>query len=1125
MSIGLTIFLPVTTASKINVSHPVMQKPLKILQASAGSGKTFSLTAHYLTLLFSGQTKYREILAVTFTNKATEEMKSRILEVLKGLAEGNESASTFRDIILQSHSNLDPETLRDQAHRIYRRILHDYSRFAVNTIDGFVQKVIRSFSFELGLDKGYKLEMNIDKVKQELASKLNNQLDRNPELLQWIINLALDRVRDNKSWNYHETLLNLAGEIFKERYQPFENALKTHDPAALFLDLQRVTKELIGYFESTITSCIKLANDVFRGSGVLFDDLKGKSRSPLACLPKIMDGDFGKVASLSKLIDQPDEWQKGGLSAPVSELYDQLNPILKELDAFYSEQVPNYHMAKAINANLYYLRLMQEMAGLLKDYRQENQSLLISDAQNLLKGITGEDDSNPSFVWEKMGSRYRHFLFDEFQDTSSFQWRNFLPLLKNAIAEANGTLIDHLIVGDVKQSIYRWRNGDWRILHSEAKRNIGELQVLDDSLKENYRSAANIIDFNNFLFKHSPAFLQSHLNSKVLEDGGPELFDTWWQTMGYDGIITGAYEQSYQNKAPTTPGGGTVQVNYIPVKDNRTRGSEYKEEALVRMAQTLNHWISNGIYQAGDICILVRTNGEARDVIEYLMQYQQEQEVEKKGNPDLQFKPYEVLSGEALMIANNSAVRLLINTLYAMTSKHDQSALYKAACIQFYAKQHQQQVDPQVWLKLGTTEPKKLKGHLPDILCDNWDTYQQLPLSELIEQLIGAYKLDKINLHFPYLLAFRDMVSSFCKQGERGISSFLTWWEEEGLRKALPSSEQSDAVQVMTIHKSKGLAFDVVMMPFCSWNLDGMSNSVFWVNTANTPYAMLNSVPVNYKKTLGQSAFGKAYFEELLFNYMDALNMLYVATTRTKKHLYITAPGQVAGKSDQFTMAGDLIRLPLATHATELNVDFSNDEFIIDEPVERKVTKRKLEETDTRFTEKQWSFHSYPISNRLNDALTDKKVWEQIDLLSGNTYQRRGIILHEVLARVDHIKDLEVTVKQMQCEGWFRKAEEKEILEMAESVLLQPDLQALLAQSYVSFNERTIIDSKGDSYRPDKVLLGDDKIVIIDFKFTGEPKPQHYKQVDEYRNLLHEMGYKNIDAYLYYGYLKELKAV
>ncbi|MDF3078911.1 MAG: helicase UvrD [Sphingobacteriaceae bacterium] len=1091
-------------------------KALKILQASAGSGKTFSLAAHYLTLLFASETKYREILAVTFTNKATAEMKVRILQVLKGLALGTENSNVFRDIVLAAHPHLDKDSICTQAHRIYRRILHDYSRFAVNTIDGFVQKVIRSFSFELGLDAGYKLEMNTAKVKRELAAKLNQQLDRKPELLQWIINLALERIRDNKSWNYHETLLGLSEEIFKERYQPFENALKSLDQTSLFKDLQQATKEIISFFEDSISKQAKAASDIFRDSGVLLDELKGKSRSPLGNLVKIADGDYAKVVGLHKLVDAPDEWQKGNLTTNVSQLYEQLNDVLDKLFKFYVANLPQYQMAKAIDANLYYLRLMQEMASLLGEYREENSTLLISDAQNLLRGITGEQEGNPSFIWEKMGSRYRHFLFDEFQDTSSFQWLNFLPLLKNAIAEANGKLIDHLIVGDVKQSIYRWRNGDWRILHSHAKKHIGAELVHDDNLLENYRSTTNIIDFNNFLFRHSPGFLQQHINNKVLEEGGQELFSEWWQAEGYDQIISNAYAQSGQEKAPSTLKGGTVQVSFLPVTDNRTRASESREEALERMASTLHEWICSGRYTAGQVCVLVRSNREAREVIEYLLQHQQECSRAQAG-----YKPYEVLSGEALLIANNSAVRLLINTLQAMVGKHDEVGIYKAASVQLYNQQHNKAVAPGLWLKLNTADVQNLSAYLPESLCQNWLVWQQLPLPQLIEQIIAAYQLDKISLHIPYLLAFRDLVSSFSKLGERGISTFLHWWQEEGEGKALPSSEQSNAVQVITIHKSKGLAFDVVMMPFCSWNLDGMANSIFWVETAGTPYSMLNSVPVHYKKSLGQSAFAKAYFEELLFNYMDALNMLYVAVTRTRKHLYITAPA--SAKDEQFSLAGDMILKSLAMYASEIGAEFTDGGLLIDEPVEAK--SKSAAAIDDRFTEKNWSFGSYPISNRLNDALTDHKVFEQLDLLSGNSQQKRGVILHELLARAAGIAELPDVLRQMQEEGWFRKADETEIMELAQSVFLQPELKAILDKPYQRFNEQTIISSKGESYRPDKVLVGDDQVLIIDFKFTGEPKPQHYKQVEEYRDLLTEMGYQNISAYLYYGYLKELKAV
>jgi len=1094
------------------------QKPLKILQASAGSGKTFSLTAHYLTLLFDNELKYREVLAVTFTNKATEEMKNRILSVLRSLALGEKSVEIFRELILQAHPQLNEQTLQERAHKIYRRILHDYSRFAINTIDGFVQQVIRSFTFELGLDAGYKLEMNLDKVKQVLADKLNERLDEKPELLQWIISLALDRVGDNKSWNYRRELLDLTSEIFKERYQPFENALKELDAATLFQDLMKLTRTRIALFEEKFKVLSTEALTVWEQSGVQAGDLHKKSVNPLNKLAKLIAGDteFWEK-SLKKFIDSPGEYQKGGnLTATVAALYNRLNPVLLSLQDFFTTETELYEAAKAINANLYYLRLMQEMAGLLKDYREENQTLLISDAQYLLKGITADQQDNPSFIWEKMGNRYKNFLFDEFQDTSAFQWDNFLPLLQNALAEATGRLSDHLIVGDVKQSIYRWRNGDWRILLHQAKKDIGEYNVASQSLEENYRSAANIIDFNNHLFQEIPQILQTLINNKVLEDGSSELYNNWWKTSGLDHIIPNAYQQSFQKKASSTLPGGSVEVLFLLVENNAYRASQVRETALLQLSEKLNDWIGSGRYEAGQICVLVRSNREAREVIGHLMADQQARKINQEETGET-FGNYEVLSGEALLINNNSAVKLLVSTLQLMVTQNEQSTLYKGLCVQLYYKQLGKSVPAGAWISIKDTLVNKMQNLLPPELCRNFYTWQQLPLNELAEQLITVYELDTQQQHLPYLFAFRDMLAKFTQQGELGITRFLEWWEEEGASKALPSGTQTDAVQVMTIHKSKGLAFDVVMLPFCSWDLDGMANSVFWVDTQETPYEMLRSVPVNYKKALGKSAFSKAYFEEMLFNLMDALNMLYVAVTRTRNHLYITAPGQ--GKLDcKTSIVGDLILEALKKLGAGLNALTDADRFILDEPVTEKVSIKTV-------SAEKIQIKKYPVSQRLSQALASKKVWSKLDLLSGNAAQHKGIILHELLARTMDLSKLPKVINEMQQEGLIREAEKEGIKLNALSVLQNKDLKALLSKPYQDLSEQTIIDSKGESYRPDKVLIGNDEVLIIDFKFTSDQRPEHRTQVKAYRKLLTDMGYSKVNSYLYYGFLGELVEV
>ncbi len=1093
------------------------QKPLKILQASAGSGKTFSLTAHYLTLLFDNELKYREVLAVTFTNKATEEMKSRILSVLRSLALGEESVEIFRVLILQAHPQLNEQTLQERANKIYRRILHDYSRFAITTIDGFVQQVIRSFTFELGLDAGYKLEMNQDKVKKALADKLNERLDEKPELLQWIINLALDRVSENKSWNYRRELLDLTSEIFKERYQPFENALKELDVAVEFQDLMKLTRARIALFEEKFKVLSTEALTVWEQSGVQLNELIGKSRHPLSKLIKLVAGEESSFISLKKIIDAPEEYQKGGnLTANVASLYQKINPALLLLQDFFKVEVSLYEAAKAINTNLYYLRLMQEMAGLLKEYREENQTLLISDAQYLLKGITADQQDNPSFIWEKMGNRYKNFLFDEFQDTSAFQWDNFLPLLQNALAEANGRLSDHLIVGDVKQSIYRWRNGDWRILLHQAKKDIGEYNVVSQSLEENYRSAANIIDFNNHLFQEIPKLLQTLINNKVLEDGSNELYNNWWKTIGLDHIIPDAYQQSFQKKAGSTLPGGSVEVLFLSVENNLFRPSQVREAALLQLSEKLNSWIGSGRYQAGQICILVRSNREAREVIGHLMANQQARKINQEETGKI-FGNYEVLSGEALLVNNNSAVKLLVSTLQLMVTQNEQSTLYKSLCVALYYKQLSKSVPSGAWISIKDTPVNKMQNLLPPELCRNFYAWQQLPLNELAEQLIAVFGLDTQSQHLPYLFAFRDMLAKFTTQGELGITRFLEWWEEEGRLKALPSGSQNDAVQVMTIHKSKGLAFDVVMLPFCSWDLDGMANSIFWVGTQETPYEKLRSVPVNYKKALGKSAFSKAYFEEMLFNLMDALNMLYVAVTRTRNHLYITAPGQ--GKIDcKTSIVGDLILEALKKPVAGLNAETDADHFILDEPVTEKVPVK------TASAEKI-QLKKYPVSQRLSQTLASKKVWSKLDLLSGDAAQHKGIILHELLARTMELSKLPKVINEMQQEGLVREAEKEEIRLNALSVLQNKGLKALLSKPYQDLSEQTIIDSKGESYRPDKVLIGNEEVLIIDFKFTADQRPEHFTQVTAYRKLLTDMNYKNVKSYLYYGFLQELVAV
>lgn len=1081
-----------------------MIKPVKILQASAGSGKTFSLTAHYLTLLFSGDNKYREILAVTFTNKATEEMKTRILQVLLGFANGDTSKKIddYRVLVLASHPDLNAETLKLKADVIYRKILHDYSRFSVSTIDGFVQKVIRGFAFELGLNADYTLEMNYDKVKDELVQKLDESLNHNQQLLQWIIDLALERIGENKSWNYKNELIDLISEVFKDSYEVFETAVNELGLASLdelFKKYINVTKTEINQFQSRLKELGSLAWQIFESHNIAVEQLKGKSKNGLLKVRNIADGDFSKLDAVFKLINEPEEWFQKGFDLSI--LYNELNAQLINIKTYHEQNIATYSLSIAFNKNLYYLRLMQEVAVLLSDYRNENDNLLISDAQKLITGITDDAGDNPSFIWEKVGNKYRNFLFDEFQDTSVNQWKSFRSILSNAIASPSQQHIDNLIVGDTKQSIYRWRNGDWNILHQQAKLEIGEHNVLEENLEENYRSTENIITFNNYLYQSLPLVIQKQLNNNITEKSD-ELLE-WWDENGYSDIVTSVYEKAKQNPSPFTKPGGTIKVKRFGKADvgedvERFTETVYRELALQDVIDEIRILQTDKAYQAKDIAILVRTNFEAMLCVNRLM----EQNIS-------------VLSGEALMVANSNAVDLIINTLKVLVGIDKQTALYKANCISLYYRLHNKELSPTAYLGLTGKSLSSLSALLPKSLCENWQDWMQLPLIELVENLIDAYRIADLKQHIPYLLAFRDLVANATRMGEKGIVNFLTWWDEDGVKKSLPSPDEADAVQIITIHKSKGLAFRAVFVPFCNWDLKTKANSIFWVSATETPYEALGGIPLKFEDDLSNSSIAKAYYKEVLDSSLDALNMLYVATTRSKDYLYLS----VMEKKDasNITSVGDALAQVIGQLGIdrEDSFDASNRYEIIADVVE----PTKINENNSFELEK------YPTTNRLSTLYVPSQEKHLQHVLNIEQSGRIGSIKHEVLANATTEQEVEACLAEMLINGVIAKDEFNDFKEGVMEVLNHPELKVILAQSIENIIEKNIIDADGKSHRPDRIVVHEDGVTIIDYKFTLEQTDKHIEQILNYKDLLAQMGFEKIKSYLFYAVTKELKAI
>ncbi len=1096
-------------------------KPLKLIRASAGSGKTFSLTAHYLVLLFSGIGKYREILAVTFTNKATAEMKERILSSLEELANSGYDRSKFGSILQENYPGLNDQDIRLKASEIYSSILHDYSRFSVSTIDGFVQQLIRSFAFELNLDSGYKLEMNQEKVKDELIKALNLHLENDPDLLEWVTNLAIDRISDGKDWDYQRTLRDLADEIFKERYYPFQEAMLAmgDEQGKEFNSLRQVVSTGIAEFKADVLDRTQKIKRIFDDSGVLVDELNQRSRHPLFKLDKIINEDIGHIQSLDKLVDDFQQWPNGKLSdtSAVQSLYDSLNPAIKELTTFYKEGGEKYETYLAISKNSSYLRLMQGMADLLKNYRSENRTLLISDAQQLLKGITGSDVDNPSFIWEKTGNKFKYFLFDEFQDTSTFQWMNFLPLIKNAIAESHGEKPEHLVVGDVKQSIYRWRNGDWRILHSNVRNDLLTDNVAEENLEYNRRSSANIIRFNNFLYSKLPQLLQQQINQVFAESAREHLHEAW--NFENSLLIEKAYEGSFQKPTDNTRPGGKVEIKFF----SKDEDPDQDEDHSIAAAYTINKLVE--LLEAGvamkDIGILVRVNREAEEILECIFNKKNQDKLSQAAG-----KTFQVISGEALKIMNNPAVQLLISTFRILAVHDQQSGIYKAECARLWQQINTPEkelidLEGKEWIELAMKPISELRHILPARLCDEFHSFRQLPVNELTEKLIRIYKLGDLSNHIPFLLAFRDQVGVFSSGGDQGVGAFLDWWDTEGSRKALPASANQDAVQVMTVHKSKGLEFRAVIVPFVNWKLNtysgGLIRKLLWVDSNAAGFERFNLLPVEYNKGLSNTVFAQGHFEEMLLNYMDLINTLYVATTRAKDYLCLICPKLPPRPKTGVPNDIQIILSEILSSLSDQDPAFSNEDnsFVFGEELMR--------HEDGPFTEDE---NLIVNSYQVNEGLTERfKRNNQKQETWYNARQRKGVVLHELLETINNLENLDKLINEKVQEGLIRISEKEEIKKAVRDVLMHNEIHSWFSTAKSVISEKDMILDNGVVKRPDKLFVFDDHAVLLDFKFGAE-QTKYISDIKLYRDNLMRMGeFSEVHAYLWYAQEGKLQKV
>ncbi|MDD6908590.1 MAG: UvrD-helicase domain-containing protein [Bacteroidaceae bacterium] len=1087
------------------------QPQLLVYKASAGSGKTFTLAIQYIRQLIEDPRAYRRILAVTFTNKATTEMKERILEQLLGIARGLKGSEGYLQELVRL-TGKSVEDTRKGAQEALFFILHDYSRFRIETIDSFFQSVMRNLARELELGANLSIELNNTEVLSDAVDVMLEKLDRKSPVLYWLLEYIEERISDDKRWDVSDDIKSFGRNIFEEEYvERGEELRRKLDDPKFIPQFRKELKELREMVLEQMKGFSEQFLGVLETQGLSPDDLKNGSRGIGSYFRKIARGELlNKVSNttVQKCLESEENWttksspKRQEILAVVS---SDLMGILEEAEKM---RPKNNWILNSCDLALKYLNNLRLLTHMDAEVRLQNQlhnRFLLSDTNALLHGLISRGDA--SFVYEKIGTQIDTVMIDEFQDTSRMQWENFHLLLEESLAQKEGSLI----VGDIKQSIYRWRNGDWKILAGLGKDPV--LRVKECTLDTNWRSEKRIIGFNNAFFPTACQLLSDRQESEL---GKPceELLE--------------AYSDVRQKPARKEEK-GYVKVTLLPDSEEKA----YSEAMLEALAEEVDRLMEAGV-RSQDIAILVRKNKIIPTVATYFDEH----------------TPYRIVSDEAFRLDASLAVCILMDGLRFLTAPENRIAMARLA-VTFQKEVLHKDID------LNTILLNRIEDFLPAGFVLQLAELRLMPLYELLEKLYVLFDLKEIGQQDAYLCAFYDAVTEYMQNHSSELTAFIAYWDETLYEKTIPSGE-IEGIRILSIHKSKGLEYHTVLVPFCDWKMENETNNhLIWCALEGQgpeydqpPFNELSIAPINYSTAMAESVYCKSYLEERLQLWVDNMNLLYVAFTRACKNLIVWGKkGQTGTVSELLGNTMEAMELEGMTCSglTEPAADAKgkgktkdkekeeNPEPVVyeygclcpSEEVRKKVTGNPLSEIPEGVPvciESLETDIEFKQSNRSADFIRGDEEEENRE-----RYIRQGQLLHQVFASIRTAADLEKAVARLRFEGIIEsEKQEKEIIRLAERALEHPEVQEWYDGSWRLYNECGIIytDDQGglQTRRPDRVMMREDEVVIVDFKF-GRKKAEYREQVKEYMHLLTEMGYGKVKGYLWYVFANELEAI
>lgn len=1065
--------------------------PLHIYKASAGSGKTFALTMEYLKLLYMQPGIHRHILAVTFTNKAAAEMKQRILGRLHELSHHREGENLEEMKQLVLATGLDEPSVSRKAGELLDTILNDYSGFSVGTIDKFFQSVIRAFTREIGIQPGYNLELDHQRVLSLAVDRLFQDLGNQPELQEWLIRYAEERMEELKSWNFRQEIVQLGMQLFKESFQ---GLFLEHDISLLNKkNLDLFLQDLRALEKKTRKDLITTGNSALEQMGrfdLVPEDFNLKSKSPAMLFVTAGKGeDVSFTDSKLLALELSEKWLNKSATPAMTRLAeDQLIPLLNEV---YMIQVV-LNTITEIRTNFYTLGILADTWEYVREYTREKNIFLLADSSRFLRGIIG--GNQVPFVYERTGTRYQHIMLDEFQDTSLFQYDNFRPLLDNSLAAGQASLV----VGDIKQSIYRWRNSDWKILASELERDFRHQDVKIDTLHNNYRSREQIVRFNNTVFQLASQLLSEKMANELR--GSPVTREEADLEVEQ---FCNAYADVVQQIPSHLIGTGGL-VKGVLLEDEEL---SFRDQVLDAIPGWVEEIRQSGV-EPGETAILVRTRKEGVAVACRLLEH-----ARKTGKSER----FRLISNESLLLVHNNSVALLVSLLRYLVQPDNEinNTLLKYQCFLLDS-------DPEK----NTTQLFRVEvapeEYFPKRFIDQHETLKQLPLYELVESLIDLFTLGTRTEDLPYLQAFQDVVIDLQRKDPLGIGDFLDYWEQYGEKRGISVSEESNALRILTIHKAKGLEFKAVIVPFCDWDVttDHRNSDILWCETEDTPLKRIPTVPVKFSSRMKHTLFSPAYYREQMKGYLDKLNLLYVAFTRAKDLLYIGIPKrEVKG----LKTTGDLMQMILS-RTPDTEPCTAPLQSYLDQNV---ITIGEMPHYEERRQEEDpWQFKSYPV-NRENRSLRIRLRSDQYFVDEGGVFRTGrmyGNLMHQLFSRITTEKDIEPVLNTMQREGLVPGKERDALGTMIRMKLNGPTVKHWFSETDKKrvFNERAILCGDGSTIRPDRVIEEGDRITVVDFKFGENEKPAYTKQVRNYMDQLGKMGSKHVEGFIWYVMLDKI---